>query len=119
MSGSEEEATSVNLRDDLAVSSSSEDEAVGAGRPEETAMDDDKANPAEPEAGTSAATSAGTAPEDRQPAEVARTESTPAYACPKCPYTSASKGNLATHVRRRHTDEDVMWQCGGCQKSYQ
>ena len=119
MSGSEEEAASVNLRDDLAVFSSSEDEAVSAGRPEEEAMDDNKAPPAEQEAGTSAATSAGTAPEDRYPAEVARTEPTLAYACPKCTFTSASKGNLTTHVRRWHTDEDMMWQCGGCQKSYQ
>ena len=59
------------------MSSSSEDEAAKAGRPEEAAMDKDEAPPAVPEAGTSAATSAGTAPEDCQPAEVARTESTP------------------------------------------
>ena len=118
MSGSEEEATPVDLRDDLAVSTS-EDEAVSAGSTKEMAMDDDKAPPAKPEAGTSAATSASTAPEDRQPVEAARTEPTPAYACPQCNYTSASKGNLTTHVRRRHTNVDVMWQCGGCQKSYQ
>ena len=99
MSGSGEEAAPVNLRDDLSMSFSSEDEAADAGRPDEAAMDDDKAPPAVPEAGTSAATSAGRAPEDRQPAEVARTEPTHAYACPKCTYTSASKGNLATHVR--------------------
>ena len=110
MSRSEEETTSVDLRDDLAVSSS-EDEAVSGGSTEETAMDDDKAPPTEPEAGTSAATSASTAPENRKPVEAARTEPTPAYSCPQCNYTSASKGNLTTHVRRRHTNVDVMWKC--------
>ena len=118
MSGSKEEAASVDLRDDLAVSTS-EDEAVGAGSTKETAMDDDKAPPAEPEAGTSMATPASTAPENRHPLEEARTEPTPAYACPQCSYTSASRGNLNTHVRWCHTEADVLWKCGCFQKSYQ
>ena len=119
MSGNGEKAKPVSLREDLDLSeSSSEDEAAVAVRPEEAAMDQDEAPPAEPETGTRAATAADTAPDDRPPAEVARTESTPTYACSKCSYASTSKSYLTTHVRRRHTDEDVMWQCKGCQQAY-
>ena len=82
-------------------------------------MEEDKAPPAKPEAVTSTATPASTAPENRHPPGEARTEPTPAYACPQCSYTSASKGNLNIHVRRRHTEADVHWECGCCRKSYQ
>ena len=121
MSGNGEKAKPVSLAEDLDLSSesSSGDEAAVAVRPEEAAMDQDEAPPAEPETGTRAATSADTAPDDRPPAEVARMESTPTYACSKCSYASTSKGNLTTHVPRWHTDEDVMWQCKGCQQAYQ
>ena len=118
MSWREKEAASVDLRDDLACSSS-EEEAVDAGSAEETAMDEDKAPPDEPEAGTSTATPASTAPENRQRTEEARKEPTPAYACQQCSYTSASRANLNTHVRRRHTEADLHWKGGCCQKSYQ
>ena len=110
MSEREKEAASVDLRDDLACSSS-EEEAVDAGGAEETAMEEDKAPPAEPEAVTSTATPASTAPENHQPTEEARKEPVPTYACPQCSYTSASRANLNTHVRRRHTEADVNWKC--------
>ena len=118
MSGREKEAASVDLRDDLACSSS-EEEAVDAGGAEETAMEEDKAPPAELEAVTSTATPASKAPKNRQPMEEARKEPVPTYACPHCSYTSASRANLNTHVRRRHTEGDIHWKCGCCQKSYQ
>ena len=92
MSEREKEAAPLDLREDL-VCSSSEEEAVDAGGAEETAMEEDKAPPTEPEAVTSTATPASTAPENRQPTEEARKE----HACPQCSYTSASRANLNTY----------------------
>ena len=117
MSEREKEAASVDLREDLACSSS-EEEAVDAGGAEETAMEEDKAPPAQPKAVTSMATPASTAPEARQPTEEARKEQVLTYACIQCNYTSTSRANLNTHVRRRHTEAGVHWECGHCQKSY-
>ena len=118
MSEQEKEAAPRDLREDLACSSS-EEEAVDAGGAVETAMEEDKAPPANPEAVTSTATPASTAPKNRQPTEEARKEQVLTYACTQCNYTLTSRANLNTHVRRRHTEAGVHWECGRCWKPYQ
>ena len=121
MSGNGEKAKPVSLAEDLDLSSesSSEDEAAVTVSPQEAAMDQGEVTPpAEPKPEPRAAATANTQ-EDRLPAEAAGTASTPTFPCAKCSYVGTSKGNLKTHVRRRHTDEDMMYQCTGCQIAYQ
>ena len=120
MSDREKEVAPANLQQDLNLSAtSSEEEASDAGGAEEAVMEQDLAPPAGPEAVASTAAPASKAPDDRQPPEEAKKEPAPPYACTQCSYTSLSRANLKTHVRRRHTNVDVMWECGECRKSYQ
>ena len=57
--------------------------------------------------------------EDRPSPAVATAAATPTFPCAECPYVGTSEGTLKTHIRRRHTDEGMMFQCEGCQKAYQ
>ena len=38
---------------------------------------------------------------------------------PQCSFVSNTEVNLKTHIRRRHTDEGMMYKCGSCPKAYQ
>ena len=121
MSEDGEKAPPVDLAEDLNVSSDSSeaDEAAVAVSSQEAAMDQGEVTPpAEPRPEPRAAVTADTQ-EDRPSAEVAGAAATPTFPCAECPYVGSTKGNLKTHVRRWHTDEDMMYQCTGCQIAYQ
>ena len=120
MSEDGKKAPPVDLAEDLNVSSDSSgsDEAVVAVTSPEAAMDQgEDIPPVGPRPEPSTATAA--VEEDRPSPAVAAAAATPTFPCAECPYVGTSEGNLKTHIRRRHTDEGMMFQCVGCQQAYQ